>query len=432
MSASQAYAGEVSLLEIQAQEALLAEFCAALDPDALALGEIGEAHASLVRMRKLIAGAVTRVARRVEESRAWSRAGDRNAADYLARTEGTSKSQARQRLETSKRLRKLPDTDDALRRGELSEDQASEISDAASANPAAESELLAAAKTKSLPELRDQCRRRKRDADPDPEATYRRIRESRCLRRHSDAEGAYNLSLRTTPDDGAKIDAALQPVIDRIFGQARRQGRRESPDAYAADALVELVAGGSAPHSNGHSSRARESKVIALVDYEALRRGHSQHGETCEIAGVGPVPVSTVRAMLSDAFLALVVSDGVDVYTVAHPGRAVTAHQRSALEARGYRCEVPGCSVRHNLELDHISGWSITKRTALDDLAWECSHHHYLKTHCGYRLEGPPGNRRWINPHGVTVTADHNPPQQTHPPPATTSTATPLLAGTAI
>jgi hypothetical protein len=136
--------------------------------------------------------------------------------------------------------------------------------------------------------------------------------------------------------------------------------------------------------------------------------------------------------MLSDAFLALVVTDGVDVYTVAHPGREVTAHQRTALEARGYRCEIPGCSVRHNLELDHIGGWTVTKRTALDDLAWQCSHHHYLKTHCGYRLQGPPGNRRWINPDGVTIAADHTPPQQTRPPPASTSVATPLFAGSAV
>ena len=43
MSAYQAYAGDVSLVEIQAQEAVLAEFCAGLDPDALPLGDVSEA-----------------------------------------------------------------------------------------------------------------------------------------------------------------------------------------------------------------------------------------------------------------------------------------------------------------------------------------------------------------------------------------------------
>jgi hypothetical protein len=88
-------------------------------------------------------------------------------------------------------------------------------------------------------------------------------------------------------------------------------------------------------------SRRPDTKVIVLVDYQALRRGHTEPGETCEIAGVGPVPVATVRGLLGDSFGAAIVTDGVDVYTVAHLGRSATAHQRTALEARGYCCEVP-------------------------------------------------------------------------------------------
>ena len=71
---------------------------------------------------------------------------------------------------------------------------------------------------------------------------------------------------------------------------------------------------------------------------------------------------------------------------------------RTALEARGYRCEVPGCGSRHRLELDHLQEWSVTKRTALEHLAWECRYHHGLRTHEGYRLEGPVGARRWLGP----------------------------------
>ena len=35
----------------------------------------------------------------------------------------------------------------------------------------------------------------------------------------------------------------------------------------------------------------------ALIDHTALIRGHTEPGEKCEIAGVGPVPVATVKAM---------------------------------------------------------------------------------------------------------------------------------------
>jgi hypothetical protein len=266
----------------------------------------------------------------------------------------------------------------------------------------------------ALPELREECRRTKAGADPDPEATWRRVRAGRHLRRRTDAEGAYCLALRTTAEDGARLDAALAPVIERRRAEARGAGVAEGPEACAADALVEAVTHGTA--NGARPSRGAEAKVLALVDYEALRRGSVAGEERCELAGVGPVPVSTVRAMLTDAFLALVVTDGVDVYSVAHAGRQVSAHQRSALEARGYRCEVPGCGVRHHLELDHLAGWAVTRRTALDDLAWECRHHHRLKTHAGYRLAGPPTARRWLGPDGTVVTADHTPPPATGPP----------------
>ena len=115
--------------------------------------------------------------------------------------------------------------------------------------------------------------------------------------------------------------------------------------------------------------------------------------------------------MLEDAFLAAIVTDGVDVYNVAHLGRAATAHQRTALEARGYRCEVPGCTARHNLEIDHLDDWARTMRTKLDRLAWLCPQHHQQKTTQGHRLEGPVGNRRWTDAHGTLLAGnDPDPP----------------------
>ncbi|MBA2438949.1 MAG: HNH endonuclease [Acidimicrobiia bacterium] len=148
-------------------------------------------------------------------------------------------------------------------------------------------------------------------------------------------------------------------------------------------------------------SRRPDTKVIVLISYEALKRGLAEANETCEIAGTGPVPVSTVRALMGDAFGAVIVTNGVDVFTVAHLGRSVTAHQRSALEARGYRCEVPGCGSTTALEIDHIEDWHKSFRTKLDQLAWHCGPHHKDKTYRGWRLEGPPGDRRWVPPEAV-------------------------------
>jgi hypothetical protein len=107
-------------------------------------------------------------------------------------------------LETAKRVGKLPVTEAALRKGALSGPQANALSDAGAANPGAEQKLLDSATRSSLGELRDHCARAKAAADPDPDATHRRIHDARRLRRFRDAEGAWNLVARGTTDAGAQ------------------------------------------------------------------------------------------------------------------------------------------------------------------------------------------------------------------------------------
>src|SRR5205814_9143890 len=124
------------------------------------------------------------------------------------------------------------------------------------------------------------------------------------------------------------------------------------------------------------TSGTSDCKIIATISHDALVRGHTEAGETCEVAGVGSVPVDTVKAMMEDAFLAAVVTDGVDVYNVAHLGRKPTAHQRTALEARGKQCEVPGCGSTMSLELHHLNQWAKTYETSLRSLAWVCKRNH--------------------------------------------------------
>ena len=68
---------------------------------------------------------------------------------------GTTTGVARSRLETARRLRRLPATEAALRRGELSQPQAETIADAAAVNPGAEGDLLKAARTR--PRVRYHC-----------------------------------------------------------------------------------------------------------------------------------------------------------------------------------------------------------------------------------------------------------------------------------
>ena len=194
-----------------------------------------------------------------------------------------------------------------------------------------------------------------------------------------------------------------------IAGAGRRRSDDEGPDAATlwagtttdTSTTTTEPAPGASPSDTAApgSQRSRTgAKVIVRIDHTALVRGHTIPGEVCEIAGVGPIPVATAREIARDAFLTAVVTDGVDIRSVAHLGRAATAHQRTALEARGIHCAVPGCGTTNGLEIDHVDGWAITRRTQLDQLDWLCRFHHDQKTHRSYRLAGPSGQRTWHPP----------------------------------
>ncbi|HET6919327.1 MAG TPA: hypothetical protein VFI46_07665, partial [Jiangellaceae bacterium] len=69
----------------------------------------------------------------------------------------------------------------------------------------------------------------------------RRLHAQRRLRRWTDAEGGWNLSARGTPQAGAAFNTAIDPIIDALFQDARRAGRREPVEAHGFDALIHLA-----------------------------------------------------------------------------------------------------------------------------------------------------------------------------------------------
>jgi len=219
----------------------LSELVTALDPDVVTGVGARELWAEFDRVERLAAAAKTLLARRVAATHSGERTATRSAAEDLARRGGTSTGAAREALDTSQRVAGLPGVEDALRRGELSAEQAALVAAAAAADPAAQRRLVELAGRVSLKELRDECARVRAAADPDPDATHRRIHEQRRLRRWTDAEGAWCLSARGTAQQGAAFNTALDPIIDEIFAAARAAGRREPYEAYAFDALMTMA-----------------------------------------------------------------------------------------------------------------------------------------------------------------------------------------------
>ena len=110
----------------------------------------------------------------------------------------------------------------------------------------------------------------------------------------------------------ARVRVALGPIADRLFGQARRDGRREDPAAYAFDALVELADGGEDDERAATPVRARpvpmRFRAVIRVDYEALVRGCLDGDETARSPGSTRCRSATARDLLGEATLHLVVT----------------------------------------------------------------------------------------------------------------------------
>ena len=154
-----------------------------------------------------------------------------------------------------------------------------------------------------------------------------------------------------------------------------------------------------------------------VVDGGALLRGHVDPGESCEIPGLGPVPVTLAREQIDDAILELVVTRGVDVTTVVSDSRYVRKALRIALEQRDQVCVVPGCNTSDPLERDH---WQVDYGkhgpTELDNLARLCPWHHHQKTHKGWNLEGGPGQWRFVHPPDPPPPGASPPDSEAEPP----------------
>ena len=383
----------------EAIEASLAKLVSELDPELLGGVDAKCLVGYFSRLERLAGAAKALCALRVSRTGVFELDGHRHAGEWLAAETGEQLSSALSLLEAASNLAELPELEEAFRSGELSAAQAKEVAGAAIVDPKAATELLDAAQTEDFSELRRRCAQVKAAKASLEDESQRscRLHAARRLRTFSEADGTFRLDARLTPEAGGRLLAALSDEADKLFVEARRAGVRESSGAYLADALLCLVTG-----ARGTTASPGPKALVHLrVDLLALRRGNTGPGELCEIAGVGPVSVATARELLGDSIASLVVTSATDVHAICNLGRSVPAKLHRALLERDRCCVVPGCGATRHLEIDHRRlPFCQGGPTELDNLARICHHHHFLKTHGGYALEGEPGAWVWVHPDG--------------------------------
>ena len=452
-----------------------------LDPEVMTAEQAAAVVDDLATAANAICGTLMFAALRVARSDAWKGQGHATAADWLASKAGISVAEAARQLGTAKRANDLPKTKEKMKKGKLSTDQASSVTDGASADPEAEDELLDSAEHDTNRALKEKAAKA-RAAATDSAERERRIRRNRYLRRGTDADGAFWARIYGPGMTAAMFDSMIKPFEELMFRHARSTGDYDTYENRSFDAFFTMLAWLQAANGNGASASGNEpadddqdhqddddtpcgsddeqsdhrlppverpsddatpvptpadasprsaasptggspplwrppwdpgrtvplptklpggnnTKVIVNVDHTALLRGHTIAGETCEIAGVGPISVEAVKEILAtDPFLAVVVRKGRDVVNVAHQGRGLNAHQRTAIEATGIRCSNIACNRTVAIQMDHRIGYVECHETKLDNQDPLCTLDHERKTHHGWHLETGTGRRRFLPP----------------------------------
>ena len=90
-------------------------------------------------------------------------------------------------------------------------------------------------------------------------------------------DGTGHIHLSGPSDTIARIDNAVRHRCDRLFRDARKEGRREPGDAYAFDAAER--AAHLTPAMAKPVPKGADAKIIVRVDLPALIRGRTIDGE---------------------------------------------------------------------------------------------------------------------------------------------------------
>ena len=157
-----------------------------LEADLLPVESARELFDEYAKVKKLAAYGEAMLASRIDDAAA------------VARATGTSMGVAKRTVETGVALKDAPEVGDALACGEVSLDQAAQITKAEQAKPGSAGELLKVAKEESFHVLRDQARRVKLEAEQHT-GLGERQRQARSARSYNDDLGMVDIHLRFQP-----------------------------------------------------------------------------------------------------------------------------------------------------------------------------------------------------------------------------------------
>ncbi len=337
-----------------------------LEPELLPPQEARELLQDYARAERLVAFGVAALAGRLDD------------ASEVAVATGTPVGKAKETVATGQAVGASPELGYALRHGDVSLDQATEIAAAERSAPGSAKKLLELARDKPFLVLRETARKVKLEADQH-KGLAERQRAARSARSYLDHLGMVNIHLSLEPHRGTPIVNRAEAEAARVHRAARKHGRHEPFERYLADAYAAMLSGnGKAP--------SRRPELVVLVSHEVAKRGWRdvKRGEVCKVPGVGPVAPQVAREIAHDAFLTGLFYDGKDLRQMRRWTRNTPVEVLVALELGeppnfdGIRCV--DCGNRFRTENDHVEPHIALGPASIDNLKPRCWSCHQVKT----------------------------------------------------
>lgn len=327
----------------------------------------------------------------------------RSCAQWLSINTGHGLASGEALVRIGHALPTLPRIAAAFASGELSSDKVRELCRVAT--PKDEDIWLEVARQASASQLTRIVRAGRRcmeQVDPDQAAVQR---AQRGLWSVWDDDGTLRLRAVLSPEDGAKVHAALEAVRSSLPVPSRESGdpADDRPAAHRADALVAVCDLALAGGGDVGDRPVVVPQLVVHVDAGVLNG--SDPGGRCHLDGGPWLPAEVARRIGCDTeVVAITERDGLPI-DVGRARRIVPLPLRRALQVRDGFCRFPGCAVPARFtEAHHLDHWIDGGPTNLDNLCSACGRHHRLLHHGRVRaVRGRDGELRFETADGQPI-----------------------------
>ncbi|HEY8641411.1 MAG TPA: DUF222 domain-containing protein [Candidatus Dormibacteraeota bacterium] len=342
--------------------------------------------ADIKRIRGVINRAEAQCVRRVEvfdREDAYASSGDTSTTSWLRNNCQLSGFSADKHVKLARQLPELRATQKALESGQIGIEHALEVARATDdMGPAAEAELLSAARTKDPAEVRLAAKeiRHRVDAAGMARQAMERFRKRR-LHLIDLPDGMIGLEGALPPEGGV----ALKLTLESLTGVPPKGDERTQQQRHA-DALMELcrrqLDSGTLPSING-----RKPHLTVVVQAETL--AGAPGAPAAQLEGAGPISGETAKRLLCGGSASVLTADSKGAaLDLGRSQRLGSEPQRRVLAARDKGCVVPGCNWEARFcDVHHLDEWALGGGTRVRRMVLLCKvSHHPLVHEGGWKL----------------------------------------------